>query len=156
MSAMNRSRDTITVEIREPLIRSHMAAATALRDGMQGSLRSEPQKGGVGSNGEACRFTIGSDPRCGSVGRFPQSAGFAGNVSAPTWPFPIMRSLTPQTARKALSLKGCVKNERSRRCTPWLRRITTTCVVRLANISFLTATRFMADLIRGSLRSLLY
>src|SRR3989344_4452869 len=78
---------------------------------------------------------------------------------------------------------GCIKNEYSRRCTPWLRRVatstryrvaqvgerwlrrtsrkrlatpvtcpcaSTTFVVRLAIISFLIATRFMMDLIRGS------
>jgi len=64
---------------------------------------------------------------------------------------PLTRSLTPQTARKAVVPKGCVNNERSRRCTPWLRTSSTTCVVCLVIISFLTATRFMADLIRGSL-----
>jgi hypothetical protein len=64
---------------------------------------------------------------------------------------PFARSLTPQTARKANALEGCDKNGRSRRCTPWYRRITTTGVARLANIPFLSATRFMMDLIRGSL-----
>ncbi len=58
---------------------------------------------------------------------------------------PLTRSLTPQTARKAIVPSGCIKNERLRRCTPWLRRITTTGVVRLAIISFLIATRLMAD-----------
>ena len=61
------------------------------------------------------------------------------------------RSRTPQIARKANALKGCNKNWRSRRCAPWHRRITTTGVARLAIIQFLLATRFMADLIRGSL-----
>ena len=63
---------------------------------------------------------------------------------------PFARSLTPQTARKANAFKGCDKNERSRCCAPWHRRMTTTGVARLAIIPFLSATRFMMDLIRGS------
>lgn len=66
---------------------------------------------------------------------------------------PFARSLTPQIARKDNALKGCNKNWRSRRCAPWHRRITTTGVARLAIIQFLLATRFMVDLIRGSLGS---
>jgi len=64
---------------------------------------------------------------------------------------PFARSLTLQTARKVSALKGCNKNARSQCCAPWHRRMTTTCVARLAIIPFLLATRFMADLIRGSL-----
>src|SRR3990172_1496004 len=64
---------------------------------------------------------------------------------------PFARSLTPRIARKPNALNGCNKNWRSRCCAPWHRRITTTCVARLAIIQFLLATRFMADLIRGSL-----
>ena len=61
------------------------------------------------------------------------------------------RGRTPQTARKANALEGCDKNRRSRCCAPWHRRITTTGVARLAIIPFLSATRFMKDLIRGSI-----
>ena len=69
---------------------------------------------------------------------------------------PFARSLTQQTARKANALVGCDKNGRSRRCAPWHRRITTTGVARLAIIPFLSATQFMMDLIRGSLRIFLF
>jgi len=63
----------------------------------------------------------------------------------------FIRSLTPQTARKASARTGCNKNGGSRCCAPWHRRMTTTCVARLAIIPFLSATRFMVDLFRGSL-----
>ena len=63
---------------------------------------------------------------------------------------PLTKSLTPQTARKAKSRTGCIKNECLLRCTPWHRTSSTTFVVRLATISFLIATRLMVDLIRGS------
>src|SRR5665647_911874 len=77
--------------LKEPLIKSHMAATTALRDEMQGRRQ--------------------------------------------LMAIPLARGLTPQIVRKAVvSLKGCVKNERSRRCTPWLCTSSTTCVVRLAII----------------------
>jgi hypothetical protein len=64
---------------------------------------------------------------------------------------PFARSLTQQTARKANALEGCDKNGRSLCCAPWHRIINTTGVARLAIIPFLSATRFMMDLIRGSL-----
>ena len=63
----------------------------------------------------------------------------------------LIRSLTQQTARKASAHMGCNKNGRSLCCAPWHRRMTTTGVARLAIIPFLSATRLMADLIRGSL-----
>ena len=64
---------------------------------------------------------------------------------------PLTSCMTQQAARKDRCPSGCVKFERLLCCIAWLRRMTTTCAMRRAIISNLTATRFMVDLFRGSL-----
>src|SRR3990167_5735126 len=77
-------------------------------------------------------------------------AGWNARKATTQMTIPFVRSLTPQTARKAECPQGCNINGCSRRCTPWHRTSSTTCVVRLAIIPFMLTTWLMADLFRVS------